>query len=147
ARSVRDAALMLNVLSRPDHRDPYALPQDGRDHLDGIENGVRGLRIAYSPDLGYARVDPEIAAACAEAARRFEELGAHVDEVGEIFASPRDALLTIWAAGVARVLAGFPAEKRALCDPGLVAVAAEGEHVRAADYVAADLERTALGRR
>src|SRR3954453_3529459 len=64
-RHVRDAALMLNVLSRPDHRDPYALPPEGRNWLDGLDGGVRGLKIAYSPDLGYARVDPEIAAVCA----------------------------------------------------------------------------------
>src|SRR6202023_344771 len=51
-RHVRDAALLLNTLSRPDHRDPHALPPDDRDWLDGIEDGVRGLRIAYSPDLG-----------------------------------------------------------------------------------------------
>src|ERR1043166_1919024 len=52
-RHVRDAALLLNVLFRPDHPDPYGLPPHGRDWLDGIEDGVRGLRIAYSPDLGY----------------------------------------------------------------------------------------------
>ena len=60
-RSVRDAAALLNVLSRPDPRDPYTLPPETRDYLAGIDDGVRGLRIAYSPDLGYARVDPEIA--------------------------------------------------------------------------------------
>src|SRR6201987_3992750 len=78
ARTVRDAALMLNVLSRPDHRDPYALPPDDRDYLEGLEDGVRGWRIAYSPTLGYATVDPEIAAAVAGVARQFEVLGAIV---------------------------------------------------------------------
>src|SRR6516162_1168085 len=62
ARTVADAALMLSVLSRPDHRDPYALPAENRDYRDGLEAGVRGWRVAYSPNLGYARVDPEIAA-------------------------------------------------------------------------------------
>src|SRR5262249_689892 len=55
-RSVRDAALMLNMLARPDHRDAYSLPPERRVYLDGIEEGVQGWRIAYSPDLGYARV-------------------------------------------------------------------------------------------
>jgi aspartyl-tRNA(Asn)/glutamyl-tRNA(Gln) amidotransferase subunit A len=144
-RTVRDAAAMLNVLARPDHRDPYSLPPETRDYLAGIDAGVAGLRIAYSPDLGYASVDPEIAACCAAAARQFAGLGAEVDEVGAIFSSPRDALLTLWAAGTARVLAPFPPEKRALCDPGLVAVAAEGERVGGAQYVGADMARTALG--
>jgi aspartyl-tRNA(Asn)/glutamyl-tRNA(Gln) amidotransferase subunit A len=144
-RRVRDAALLLNVLAQPDHRDPYTLPYDGRDWLAGIEDGVRGWRIAYSPDLGYARVDPGIAAAAATAVRRFEALGATVEEIGAIFPSPRDALLSLWAAGAARLLAAFPAEKRALCDPGLVAIAAAGEKISAADYVDADMARTALG--
>src|SRR5205823_2752348 len=144
-RHVRDAALMLNVLSRPDHRDPYALPPEGRNWLDGIDGGVRGLKIAYTPDLGYARVDPEIAAGCADAARQFEALGATVEEVREIFPSPRDALLTLWAAGEARVLAGFPAEKHHLCDPGLAAVAALGDKISSVDYLGADVARTMLG--
>jgi len=144
-RSVRDAAALLNVLSGPDARDPYVLPPETRDYLAGIDDGVRGLRIAYSPDLGYARVDSEIAACCAAAARRFEELGAIVEEVGGVFPSPREALLTLWGAGAALVLAAFPKERHALCDPGLVAVAAEGERIRAVDYVAADMARTALG--
>ncbi len=45
---------------------------------------MRGWRIAYSPDLGYAKVDPDIAAACVEAVRCFEA-GAVVEVVGEIF--------------------------------------------------------------
>jgi aspartyl-tRNA(Asn)/glutamyl-tRNA(Gln) amidotransferase subunit A len=146
-RSVRDAALMLNILARPDHRDPYSLPPERRMYLDGIEEGVGGWRIAYSPDLGYAKVDPEIAACVAEAARRFEELGAHVEEVGAIFDSPRQVLLTLWAAGAARVMAGFPQEKRRLAEPGLIEIAAHGARIGAVDYVGADLARTALGAR
>jgi len=144
-RNVRDAALMLNVLSRPDHRDAYCLPPDGRDYLGGIEDGIKGWRVAYSPDLGYARVDPEIAAAVAEAARQFEALGAVVQEVRDIFPSPREALLTLWRAGSARNLALYPAKNRHLCDPGFLAVAAEGERVSGSDYVAADMARSVLG--
>jgi aspartyl-tRNA(Asn)/glutamyl-tRNA(Gln) amidotransferase subunit A len=145
ARNVRDAALMLNMLARPDHRDPYALPPERRVYLDGIEEGVRGWKIAYSPNLGYARVDPEIAESCAAAARGFEELGARVEEVRDIFPSPRDALLTLWGAGVAHVLSGFPRDKHALCDPGLLAVGEVGGRVTGSQYVAADMVRTALG--
>ena len=146
-RSVRDAAAMLNVLARPDARDPYSLPPESRDYLDGIDAGVKGLRIAYTHDLGYAAVDPEIAACCAAAARQFEALGAVVEEVEAIFPSPREALLTLWSAGTARLLAGFPAERHGLCDPGLAASAAAGARVTGADYVGADLARTALGAR
>ncbi len=105
-RGVRDAALMLNVLARPDHRDPYALPPEGRMYLDGIEDGVRGWRIAYSPDLGYASGH--------QGRSRDRGLrrrgGAPIRGTGRacrtgraIFDSPREALLTLWAAGTARV--------------------------------------------
>jgi len=145
ARTVADAALMLTVLSGADHRDPYALPPEDRNYFDGLDGGIRGWRVAYSPTLGYATVDPEISAAAAEAGRRFEDLGAVVDEVDAIFSSPREALLTLWAASAARVVVGFPAERRMLLDPGLAAIVAEGERIRAVDYVAADFARATLG--
>jgi aspartyl-tRNA(Asn)/glutamyl-tRNA(Gln) amidotransferase subunit A len=145
ARTVTDAALMLTVLAAPDHRDSYALPPEDRDWRDGIEGGVGGWRIAYSPTLGFAKVDPEIAAAVGEAVQQFETLGAVVEEVGAIFPSPREALFTLWAAGAAKLLDAYPADKRALVDPGLVATAAEGERISAVDYLGAELVRTALG--
>jgi aspartyl-tRNA(Asn)/glutamyl-tRNA(Gln) amidotransferase subunit A len=145
-RRVADAALMLDAIGRPDPRDPYWLPAHESSFLDGLDDGVKGWRIAYSPDLGYATVDPEIAAAVAQAAKRFEELGARVEQVGKIFDSPREALLTLWGAGAARVLAGFPQEKHALCDPGLLAVVETGRHIDAVAYLGADLERFALGK-
>jgi aspartyl-tRNA(Asn)/glutamyl-tRNA(Gln) amidotransferase subunit A len=146
ARTVADAALLLNVLCRPDHRDPYALPRDDRDYGDGLDDGVRGWHIAYCPRLGYAEVDPDIAAAVGATARQFEALGAAVEEVDAIFPSPRDALMTLWTAGAARIVGAFPAERHALLDPGLAALAAEGEHIRAVDYLAADFARTELAR-
>jgi aspartyl-tRNA(Asn)/glutamyl-tRNA(Gln) amidotransferase subunit A len=143
-RNVRDAALMLNVLSGPDDRDPFGLPPDSRDWRNGIDDGVRGWKIAYSPDLGCAKVDPDIAAVAAAGARRFEELGATVEEVREVFPSPRDALMTIWAAGTARIMAALPAERQSECDPGFATVAAKGAGISAAELLAAEAERFAL---
>ncbi len=145
-RTVADAALMLTVISRPDDRDPYGLPAEDRDWQDGIEGGVKDWRIAFSPDLGYARVDPEVANAVATAARQFEALGAVVEQVDQIFASPRDALLTLWTAGEAALLKTFSDERKRLVDPGLLEMAAAGEQLTAADWVHADLVRNALGR-
>jgi aspartyl-tRNA(Asn)/glutamyl-tRNA(Gln) amidotransferase subunit A len=145
-RTVADAAAMLDAIGRPDARDPYWLPPPEGSFLDGIDGGVKGWRIAYSPDLSYAKVQPEIAAACAAAAKQFAALGAHVEEVGKIFDSPREALLTLWGAGAARIVAGIPADKLKQCDPGFVAVAEAGARIGAVDYLGADLARTALGR-
>jgi aspartyl-tRNA(Asn)/glutamyl-tRNA(Gln) amidotransferase subunit A len=145
-RSVADAAAMLDAIGRPDPRDPYWLPAPAGSFFEGLNDGVREWKIAFSPDLGYAKVDPEIAAAVASAALKFEELGAYVEEVGKIFDSPREALLTLWGAGAARIVAGIPAERLKLCDPGFVAVAEAGARISAVDYLGADLQRTALGR-
>ena len=145
-RTVADAAAMLNVIGQPDPRDPYGLPPHGSDYRDGLDGGVKGWKIAYSPDLGYAKVQPEIAAACAAAAKQFETLGAHVEQVGKVFDSPRQALLTLWGAGAARITAGIPAERLKQCDPGFLAVAQAGAKIGAVDYLGADLERNALGR-
>jgi aspartyl-tRNA(Asn)/glutamyl-tRNA(Gln) amidotransferase subunit A len=145
-RSVADAAAMLDAIGQPDPRDPYWLPPPETSFADSIEGGVKGWKIAFSPDLGYAKVEPEIAASVAQAAKQFEALGAHVDEVGKIFDSPREALLTLWGAGAARIVAGIPAERLKQCDPGFVAVAEAGAKISAVDYLGADLARTALGR-
>ena len=72
ARTVEDAALMLTVISQPDHRDWTALPHDRRDYRDGLDQGVAGLRVAYSADLGYADVDQEVADITSRAADAFE---------------------------------------------------------------------------
>src|SRR5580765_7867813 len=78
-RSVADAALMMNVLSLPDARDWHSLPYDGRDYRIGLNDGVQGLRIAYSADLGYAKVDPEIRKIVGNAVKTFAQLGAVVE--------------------------------------------------------------------
>ena len=84
--------------------------------------------------------------AAAAAAQRFETLGAILEEVDAIFPSPREALFTLWAAGAAKLLTGFPADRRQLIDPGLIATAAAGERISAVDYLGADLMRNTLGR-
>jgi aspartyl-tRNA(Asn)/glutamyl-tRNA(Gln) amidotransferase subunit A len=143
-RTVGDAALMLTVLAGADDRDGYALPPDDRDFSTGIEGGVKGMRIAFSPRLGYAKVDPEVAAAVAAAVDVFAELGAHVEEVDPGFESPRDAFYVLWASGGAKVVAGFNPRERAAMDPGLIAMAKVGENFSARDYLDAEAIRAAL---
>ena len=80
-RTVTDAALLLDLIARPDSRDWAALDQPAVSHLDGLEDGVVGLRVALSPTLGYGRNDAEVDAAVRAAAQVFAEAGAHVEEV------------------------------------------------------------------
>jgi aspartyl-tRNA(Asn)/glutamyl-tRNA(Gln) amidotransferase subunit A len=80
ARTVRDAALMLSVMAGYDHRDPTSLRDQPPDFLTAIEGELQGLRLAWSPDLGYARVDPEVKSAAESAAHAFASLGCEVEE-------------------------------------------------------------------
>src|SRR5712692_141443 len=75
ARSVRDAALLLQVLAGPDPRDASCLPEMPPDFLAGLDYGVRGLRLGWSADFGYAAVDPHVAQVTAQAAQVFASLG------------------------------------------------------------------------
>ena len=144
-RTVADAALMMNVLSLPDLRDWHALPYDPRDYRVGLDDGVKGLRIAYSADLGYAKVDPEIARIVKKAVATFTALGAHVenqdpgfDDCGPLFAAH-------WFPGAAYVVRNTPPRKRALMDKGLLDTARLGEKVTTAQYLDAVQKRGALG--
>ena len=144
-RTVTDAALMLNVLALPDARDWHALPFDARDYRTGLEHGVRGLRIAWSPDLGYAEVDPEVAALVSKSVAIFEELGAKLEQKDPGFENPEAVFRTHWFSGAALLLKDFPAEKRKLVDPGLLEVAARGAKIGATEILDAQMKRGALG--
>jgi len=144
-RTVGDAALMLTVLAEPDPRDWYALPYDGADYSNGLEDGVEGLKIAYSPTLGGHKVDPEIARLVAEAAKRFEALGAIVEERDPELPDCAATFRIHWYAGAANLLRGFTEAQKAEIDPGLVEIAAEGARFSLMDYLAAVSAREALG--
>ncbi len=145
SRTVADTALMLNVLALPDHRDWTALPYDGRDFLVGLDDGVRGLRIAYSADLGYANVHPDVAQPVANAVKTFEQLGARVEAVDPGFANPRDCFDRHWFAGAAYLASGFTAEQNALLDPGLRDIIAAGQAISRHEFFDATIQRGALG--
>src|SRR5947207_13326030 len=132
-RSVTDAALMLNVLALPDARDWHALPFEARDWRSGLEHGVRDLRVAFSPDLGYATLDAEVADIVRKALGVFSDLGARVEEKNPGFANPDAVFRTHWFSGAAMLVNAIPAEKRKLIDPGLREVAEEGAKITAAE--------------
>lgn len=146
ARSVEDLALMLTVMSRPDARDWTALPYDARDYRVGLHDGVRGLRIAYSPDLGYVKdVDPEIAAAVRRAAESFAAQGALVDEVAPGFANPEEITTKLWFIGSLTLLSNMTPEQAALTDPALRWQAEEGRKVSVLELQKLTLRRGELG--
>jgi aspartyl-tRNA(Asn)/glutamyl-tRNA(Gln) amidotransferase subunit A len=143
-RTVRDAALMLDVMAGPDARDRNSIPRPVASYVEGLEAGVAGLRVAWSPDLGYATVDPEVAERCAAAARRFEGLGCSLEEASPGLADPYPIMQPIYFGGLAGTFAGRYAEVRDQLDPGLAELIDQGNRLTAADFVAAMLQRAAL---
>ena len=143
---VRDAALAMNVLKQTDARDWTALPPDGCDYTIGLEDGIRGLRIAWSPTLGYAKnVHPEVAAACARAVADLETLGAHVDALDPGFADPLEITVGLWFVGSLTVWNGLSDAQKAVADPDFVAQAALGARLSLLDLQALHLRRGLLG--
>jgi len=144
--SVRDAALMMNVLKQPDARDWTSLPPDASDYTVGLDDGVRGLRIAYSPTLGYVRnVHPEIAAAVDAAVRQLQALGAHVEQVDPGFVDPLDITTGLWFLGAHTVWQGLSAEQQAVADPDFRAEAEWGAQLSALQIQQLNQRRGVLG--
>ena len=144
--AVADAALMLNVMSQPDARDWTALQPDARDYRVGLNDGVRGLRIAFSPTLGYAKnVHPEVAAAVAQAVKDLQALGAVVELVDPGIDDPLDICTGLWFLGAATLWNGMTPAQQAVADPDLAAEAALGLAYSALQIQALNLRRGALG--
>ncbi len=148
-RTVSDAALMLRVMAEPDPRDWLALnnqPPDFHNMLGPTEEIIKGLRIAYSRNLGYAQVDPDVLAQVDAAASIFEDLGATVDEVDPGFANPRQYFEDIWSVGLAFLIAHIPNSKHHLMDEPILALAEHGKSIGAVEYRESEYKREELGR-
>ena len=125
-RTVTDAALMMNACAGPDSRDQFSLPAEKVDYVRALRGPIKGLRVAWTPDLGFARVvDPEVEVACARAAARFRQLGCRVDDVSPHWPSPKDAFLAIFCGSLAARLAPYMAERRSDIDAGLAKIVDE----------------------
>ncbi|MBC7415357.1 MAG: amidase [Herminiimonas sp.] len=145
-RSVDDVALMLSVIAGYDARDGASLPVGATDYLDGIERGVKGLRIAFSPDFGYAAVDPAVAAAIERAAAVFERLGAQVVPSTVALASGtlEKILKPIGFTEQATSVAGRTEAELALSEPEFRATVVQGKSYSGVDYMRATHLRAAL---
>jgi aspartyl-tRNA(Asn)/glutamyl-tRNA(Gln) amidotransferase subunit A len=144
SRSVADCALLLNVLCEPDPRDAYSLPPDGADYLHGLEEGIDGLRIAYSATLGGHPVDAEIAALVSKAVDVLAGLGAEVVEASPDLNGVAETFRKHWYAGAANLLQRFDEAAQAAMDPGLLEIAAEARDYDLLEYLGAVAQREQL---
>ncbi|MEJ0018666.1 MAG: amidase family protein [Acetobacteraceae bacterium] len=142
-RTVADSALMLGVMAGPHPLDHTTCEAGPADYLTRLGEGVRGKRIAYSPDLGHARVDPDVAALVKAAADRFTELGATVEEVKTPWAAPGPELIRFFWAAHQTHLVQHLAKWEAEMDPGLVACVKAGSDFRVSEYQAMRVRKLA----
>jgi len=142
-RTVADAALMLEVMAGPDPSDPMTLPDATGGYLEAAEERLGELRIAWSPDLGFADVDPEIRAICERAVRAFEELGCRVEEATPAWDDPEQAMWDgIWLPGFASEADLLDWEAwRGQVDDDLIALLEEGARLPTGEAAKADVFR------
>lgn len=135
-RTVEDAALLMDILSLPDYRDPTALAPPQRTYRGEFNREVTGLHIAYSRDLGFASVDSEVALLVDDVVGQIDRAGLHVTAEDPGFSDPLEAFEVMWASGAATLLNAMPGARDTV-DPGLGRVWDQGERHTAVEYLQA----------
>ncbi|TLP78952.1 amidase [Nesterenkonia sphaerica] len=144
-RTVTDAAMLMDIITGFDSRDWAALPTPTTSFTDGLDQGVEGLRIAFSPTLGFGENDPEVERLVREAVDVLADQGAIVEEVDPGFADPVEPFHVLWFTGAAKVVAAYGPQALAKVDPGLRAGIERYADASAQDYLDATAVRMELG--
>lgn len=134
-RTVRDAALVLDAIAGGDDRDRRSLPRESGSYVTACDREIRGLHVAWTPDLGYAAVDPSVQALCENAAAEFESLGGHVEVVNPGWENLEDAFSTMLAAQFYSAWSDQLPDAEAVMDPTLVTFIRRGGAVSAREYL------------
>ena len=145
ARRVADAARMLEVLARPDPRDPFACPVPYAPPR--LEAPLDDLRIAFSPRLNCTAplVDSEVDALVAQAAPLLRAAGATLAEDAPAWpVDPFSPFRVFWEAGCLESLNRHPLERWPLLEPVLLAAAKAGGRLSLPDFQRAIEDRLSL---
>ena len=143
-RTVEDAALLMDILALPDHRDPTSQAPPHLTYRGEFNREVTGMHVAYSRDLGYLEVDPEVAQIVDDAVAKIDQAGLHVSAADPGFADPIESFEKMWASGAATLLRTMPGARETI-DPGLGEVWDLGESLSAIDYIQARGVGAAIG--
>lgn len=143
-RAAADAALLLDVLARPDPRDGYIGHPSPHDFTAPVPSPLKGLKIAFSPDLGYVSVDPAIAACVKRTVERLERHGAIVEEISPAFENPIESFETLFRAGISQLADRFEPDHFARLEPGLREHIGQGQALSASQYLRAERARVRL---
>ncbi|GAB91165.1 amidase [Gordonia rhizosphera] len=148
ARTVGDCAAMLDVLSGFDSRDWSAMPTPTfsvADQLATMSSDLTGVRVAYSPTLGFGVNDPVVQANTDAAVDVLTGLGADVTVVDIGWEDPVWAYHILWFAGAEVVVRSFGPGAADKIDPKLAAALQRHRDFSAIDYLDATAVRMSMG--
>ena len=139
-RTVRDAALAMEVIAGRDDRDRFSLPETGLRYLLSPDAGLKGLKIAWSKDLGYAAVDQQVLKVTEAAVKTIDAISSGVNMATPEVRSPERAFSTLVGVNLAAAWQGKLEEWREQIDPGLVLFIERNQDRLATEYVKASFE-------
>jgi aspartyl-tRNA(Asn)/glutamyl-tRNA(Gln) amidotransferase subunit A len=120
ARNVQDAALLFTAIAGYDARDPSSVSEPVPNVLAACHSSVAGMRLAWSPTLGYAEPDEEVVAICEKSALTLQDMGCSVEKVDRFFEEDPAPLWTAeFYAGVGTRLRETLKNKREILDPAV----------------------------
>jgi Asp-tRNA(Asn)/Glu-tRNA(Gln) amidotransferase A subunit family amidase len=140
-RTVRDAALMLNIMAGADVRDPLSVDAPPQDYVRACDGDLKGLRVAWSPDLGFGVVDPEVKAITEKAAHRFADLGCALDAPVIRWPNPHDFHRVLYEVTMASRLMDRANERPDWIEPTLMRLILSGSSRGAVEHGRALLAR------
>lgn len=145
-RCVADTALLLSVQAGPDSRSPIALPEPGHHFAQPLERDFKGVRIAFSHNLGFLPVDKRISEICDRHRATFEALGMDVVDAEPDLCDAVDVfkVLRAWRYTLAHGDRVRDPAKRAVMKPDLVWNTEQGFKLSAEDVARAEGKRTEL---
>lgn len=143
-RTVHDAALLLTAMAGPDPRDPLSIDSAPIDYLAACDGDLKGLRVVWSPDLGYAAVDPEVRRLAAAAAGRFADLGCTLEERAPGWPDPLPFHRVIYEVNIGARQIDRATEHPEWIEPSLMQMIDFARGVSAIDHTRALLARSAF---
>ncbi|MGD9763209.1 MAG: amidase [Candidatus Binatia bacterium] len=147
ARSTADVALGLSAIAGPDARAPLAIDEPGSIFQQPLERDFRGVRIAWSENLGGLPVDPRVTQVLESQRHVLSDLGCAVEAADPDLREADDAF-RVWRAWFFELSYGQQlAEHRDILDDNVVWNIEEGRKLTSADLGRAALERTRVHHR
>lgn len=134
-RDVRDGAMMMSIMSGPHPLDHTSLEAGPADYVGRLNEGIKGKKVAFSPDLGHARVDQEVAELVQAAVTVLaSDLHAKVEQVTPGWGKDGPEIIRVMYPVQATSNAKYLAEHESEMDPGLVAMLKVGLDLTTAQY-------------